>query len=201
MQLLVAAAAATTAALQRKEKSPLKAAFQAINACIRALLSFPQTPAVPGIVIYLGAHNHPAPLKFKTKAILLQYCTPLVRHLQNATHDADQQVHKAVWQAPPIQLMLEGGVVDVDVDLDGLMETYKEEEVPSAPATTCTGIVSVTPASNEGHIPDKPWWFEGFPKRPVLPSLVMRALPMDKRASMSPAAPPPAGQKSLALRA
>uniref|UniRef100_A0A7S3RAK1 DNL-type domain-containing protein n=1 Tax=Dunaliella tertiolecta TaxID=3047 RepID=A0A7S3RAK1_DUNTE len=58
-------------------------------------------------------------------------------------------VHKAVWQAPPIQLMLEGGVVDVDVDLDGLMETYKEEEVPSAPATTCTGIVSVTPASNE----------------------------------------------------
>lgn len=57
-----------------------------------------------------------------------------------------------MWQAPPLVLMLEGAVVDVDVDLDGHMEQVKEEEAPPFAATTCTGIVSMTPPRTTSEV-------------------------------------------------
>jgi len=62
-----------------------------------------------------------------------------------STHHA--QVHKAVWNAPPMMLMLEGGVVDVDVDveLDGHLDPCSPESADAAANNTCTGIVSVSP--------------------------------------------------------
>lgn len=57
------------------------------------------------------------------------------------------QVHKAVWNAPPMMLQLEGGVVDVDVDveLDGHLDPCPESSHAAANNNTCTGIVSVSP--------------------------------------------------------
>ena len=60
------------------------------------------------------------------------------------------QVHKDVWNAPPMMLMLEGAVVDVggppfDVDL---VDPFAPLEPCGDASTICTGIVSVLPPTS-----------------------------------------------------